>query len=158
VAEQRRMIVTMRESAQTLLRIIDDVLDFSKIEAGRLELEAISFSLSGLVEAVLDTLRPQVLAKGLTLDNDDTHAAIACDMLNPAQCPEHALMARIPLGLGPSLHQLRSGSLHFVRRLHSYYGEVRLPTPVLPQTFKEVVDLARPEFTIKYGLSVEGET
>jgi hypothetical protein len=27
-------------------------------------------------------------------------------MLNPAQCPEHALMARIPLGLGPSLHQL----------------------------------------------------
>ena len=83
------MIVTMRELAQTLLRIIDDVLDFSKIEAGRLELEAISFSLSGLVEAVLDTLRPQVLAKGLTLYNDDTHAAIACDMLNPAQCPEH---------------------------------------------------------------------
>jgi len=60
--------VTMRESAQTLLRIIDDVLDFSKIEAGRLELEATTFSLSGLVEGVLDILRPQVLAKGLTLD------------------------------------------------------------------------------------------
>src|ERR1700736_3125701 len=27
--------------------------------------------------------------------HDDTHAAIACDMLNPAQCPEHALMARM---------------------------------------------------------------
>src|SRR5262249_48593985 len=51
-----------------LLRIIDDVLDFSKIEAGRLELEATPFSLSGLVEGVLDTLRPQALAKGLTLD------------------------------------------------------------------------------------------
>src|SRR3984893_1247462 len=50
--------------------------------------------------------------------HDDTHAAIACDMLNPAQCPEHALMARIPLGLGPSLHQLRSRSLCLVRRLH----------------------------------------
>src|SRR6202047_1899196 len=62
--------------------------------------------------------------------HDDTHAAIACDMLNPAQCPEHALMARIPLGLGPSLHQLRSRSLCLVRRLHSYYGLVRLPTPV----------------------------
>src|ERR1700732_5146471 len=36
--------------------------------------------------------------------HDDTHAAIACDMLNPAQCPEHALRARIPLGLGPSPH------------------------------------------------------
>jgi signal transduction histidine kinase/FixJ family two-component response regulator/HPt (histidine-containing phosphotransfer) domain-containing protein len=66
--DQRRIIVTMRDSAQALLRIIDDVLDFSKIEAGRLELEATPFSLSGLVEGVLDTLRPQVLAKGLTLD------------------------------------------------------------------------------------------
>jgi CheY-like chemotaxis protein/HPt (histidine-containing phosphotransfer) domain-containing protein len=66
--DQRRIIVTMRESAQALLRIIDDVLDFSKIEAGRLELEATAFSLSGLVEGVLDTFRPQVLAKGLTLD------------------------------------------------------------------------------------------
>jgi CheY-like chemotaxis protein/HPt (histidine-containing phosphotransfer) domain-containing protein len=62
------MIVTMRESAQALLRIIDNLLDFSKIEAGRLELEAIPFSLSGLVEGVLDTFRPQVLAKGLALD------------------------------------------------------------------------------------------
>jgi signal transduction histidine kinase/FixJ family two-component response regulator/HPt (histidine-containing phosphotransfer) domain-containing protein len=66
--DQRRIIVTMRESARALLRIIDDVLDFSKIEAGRLELEATPFSLSGLVEGVLDTFRPQVLAKGLALD------------------------------------------------------------------------------------------
>jgi signal transduction histidine kinase/DNA-binding NarL/FixJ family response regulator len=68
--DQRRIILTMRESAQALLRIIDDVLDFSKIEAGRLELEATTFSLSGLVERTLDTFRPQVLAKGLTLDAD----------------------------------------------------------------------------------------
>ena len=66
--DQRRIIVTIRESAQALLRIIDDVLDFSKIEAGRLELEDTPFSLSGLVEGVLDTFRPQVVAKGLTLD------------------------------------------------------------------------------------------
>ena len=66
--DQRRIIVTMRESSQTLLRIIDDVLDFSKIEAGRVELEATAFSLSGLVEGVLDTFRSQGLAKGLTLD------------------------------------------------------------------------------------------
>ena len=30
----------------------------------------------------------------------------------------------------PSLHQLRSGSLRFVRRLHSYYGGVTLLVPV----------------------------
>jgi hypothetical protein len=39
-------------------------------------------------------------------------------------------MARISLGLGPWLHRLRSGSLRLVRRLHSYYGLARLPTPV----------------------------
>src|SRR5262249_39240881 len=66
--DQRRIIVTMRESGRALLRVIYDVLDFSKIEAGRLELEATPFSLSGLVEGVLATLRPQVLAKGLRLD------------------------------------------------------------------------------------------
>jgi signal transduction histidine kinase/CheY-like chemotaxis protein/HPt (histidine-containing phosphotransfer) domain-containing protein len=66
--DQRRIIATIRQSAQALLRIIDDVLDFSKIEAGRLELEATPFSLSDLVEGMLDTFRPQVLAKGLTLD------------------------------------------------------------------------------------------
>src|SRR5262249_17210099 len=57
----------------------------------------------------------------------------------PALRPAHALLARIPLGLRPSLHRLRCSCLHrrllrrvvrFVRRLHSYYGEVRLPTPV----------------------------
>src|SRR5262249_30418950 len=48
--DQQRIIATMRESAQALLRIIDDVLDFSKIEAGRLELEATPFSLNGLIE------------------------------------------------------------------------------------------------------------
>jgi GAF domain-containing protein len=32
--DQRRTVATMRDSAQALLRIIDDVLDFSKIEAG----------------------------------------------------------------------------------------------------------------------------
>ncbi len=50
---QRRTVATMRDSAQALLRIIDDVLDFSKIEAGRLELENAAFSLSGLIDGVL---------------------------------------------------------------------------------------------------------
>ena len=66
--DQRRTVTTMRDSGQALLRIIDDVLDFSKIEAGRLELEATSFSLSGLVESAVDTLRPQAAAKGVTLE------------------------------------------------------------------------------------------
>src|SRR3954454_19315590 len=57
----------MRESAQALLRIIDDVLDFSKIEAGRLDLEQTAFSLSGLIEGAIKTLTPQAEAKRLGL-------------------------------------------------------------------------------------------
>src|SRR5215472_292109 len=40
--------------------------------------------------------------------------------------PARALLVRIPLGPRPSLHRLRGGLLRFVRRLPSYYGEVRL--------------------------------
>ena len=64
-ASQQRTVATMRDSAQALLRIIDDVLDFSKIEAGRLELEAAPFSLSGLIDGVLSTFQAQAAAKGL---------------------------------------------------------------------------------------------
>src|SRR5262245_23370393 len=64
---QRPLVATMRDSAQALLRIIDDVLDFSKIEAGRLELEETAFSLSGLVAAAVDTLRPQAAPKDLAI-------------------------------------------------------------------------------------------
>jgi CheY-like chemotaxis protein/HPt (histidine-containing phosphotransfer) domain-containing protein len=67
---QTRTVSVMRDSAQALLRIIDDLLDFSKIEAGRLDLEETAFSLSGLIEGVVDTLRPQAIAKRLTLDVD----------------------------------------------------------------------------------------
>jgi PAS domain S-box-containing protein len=65
---QRRSVATMRDSAQSLLRIIDDVLDFSKIEAGRLELEATAFSLSGLIDGVVSTLHGQATGKRLTLE------------------------------------------------------------------------------------------
>src|SRR5205823_12119611 len=66
-ASQQRTVATMRDSAQALLRIIDDVLDFSKIEAGRLELEAAPFSLSTLIDGVLSTFQAQAAAKGLIL-------------------------------------------------------------------------------------------
>jgi PAS domain S-box-containing protein len=67
---QRRTVATMRDSAQALLRIIDDVLDFSKIEAGRLELEETAFSLSGLIDGAVATFRPLAAAKALILASD----------------------------------------------------------------------------------------
>jgi len=67
-AAQLRTIATIRDSGKALLHIIDDILDFSKIEAGRLELEAIPFSLSDLVTAMLESFRLQAATKGLTVD------------------------------------------------------------------------------------------
>ncbi len=43
---------------------------------------------------------------------------------SPVLCPARALASRIPLGYGPSLHQLRQGSRPLVRRLLSYYGRI----------------------------------
>jgi hypothetical protein len=56
---QRRTVATIRDSAQSLLRIIDDVLGLLQDRAGRLELEETAFSLSGLIEGVAGTFRQQ---------------------------------------------------------------------------------------------------
>ncbi|MBI3505379.1 MAG: response regulator, partial [Proteobacteria bacterium] len=65
--EQDSMVEIVRESASSLMKIIDDILDFSKIEAGRLDLERIELSLQTIVESVVETLAPQARRKGLEL-------------------------------------------------------------------------------------------
>jgi CheY-like chemotaxis protein len=104
---QRRSVATMRESAQALLRIIDDLLDFSKIEAGRLELEETAFSLSGLIAGAIDTFRPQAEAKGLVLD-----AAIAAAS-NDALVGDPTRVRQILFNLlGNALKFTRRGGVH----------------------------------------------
>ena len=68
--DQARSVQVMRESAEGLLRIVDDLLDFSKIEAGRLEIEELPFSLRGLVEGTVETLAPAAATRGLKLFAD----------------------------------------------------------------------------------------
>ncbi len=45
----------------------------------------------------------------------------------PALGPGRVLLGRVPLGQSPSLHRLRRRLPGLVRRLHRYYGTVRLP-------------------------------
>ena len=66
--EQQGLTATIRESATTLLGIIDDILDFSKIEAGRLQLEEIPVSVADLVEGIASTLAPVAARRGVALD------------------------------------------------------------------------------------------
>lgn len=64
---QADAVKTIRDSAFSLLHIIDDLLDFSKIEAGKLVLERAATSLSDLVEAACDALLPAADVKGVVL-------------------------------------------------------------------------------------------
>jgi PAS domain S-box-containing protein len=64
---QRRYASLARASADALLTQINDVLDFSKIEAGKLELDAIDFDLSELVEPLTAMFAHRALQKGVVL-------------------------------------------------------------------------------------------
>ncbi|NMG31847.1 PAS domain S-box protein [Aromatoleum evansii] len=64
---QADLVATIRESSNTLLRIIDDILDFSKIEAGRLELDVGPVSVEDLVEGLAGSLLPVAARRNVDL-------------------------------------------------------------------------------------------
>ena len=65
--EQLVKLHKIRDSADHLLSVINDVLDISKIEAGKLELENIEFDLAPLMARSLALVQERADAKGLTL-------------------------------------------------------------------------------------------
>lgn len=65
--QQRRFVATLRDSAQHLLGLVNNVLDLSKLEAGRLELDRIAFDPAEIAEATAEMLAPQAHAKGLVI-------------------------------------------------------------------------------------------
>ena len=67
VGSQVEMVTTIRESATSLLDIIDDILDFSKIEAGRLELENDATNICSVVDNSVDLIRDMAWKKGVEL-------------------------------------------------------------------------------------------
>jgi len=66
--EWRECLETVRGSAGSLLRVLNDVLDFSKIEAGRLELEAERFDLDATVRAAIKPFELRARERGLAFD------------------------------------------------------------------------------------------
>ncbi|MGH8688919.1 MAG: PAS domain S-box protein, partial [Burkholderiales bacterium] len=65
--EQKATVNGARESARSLLRIIDDLLDFSKIEAGKLEIRPEVASIASIVESVRQVYSGVASAKDLPL-------------------------------------------------------------------------------------------
>jgi signal transduction histidine kinase len=66
-AEQKEYLEKIKQSADSLLNVVDEILDFSKIEAGDVELGISDFDLCDCVEGTLKALAPQAHGKGLEL-------------------------------------------------------------------------------------------
>lgn len=80
---QREYARGVRTSAQSLLRIVNDVLDFSRVDAGRLSLEISEFEPRATIDEALDLVRAEAGAKGvaLTVDTDaDVPFTVAGDV------------------------------------------------------------------------------
>lgn len=67
-APQTEMVDVIRESAYSLLTIIDDILDFSKIEAGKFHVDLLPASIASVVEGVCVSLDKLAMRKGVELD------------------------------------------------------------------------------------------
>lgn len=65
--DQREFATIIRDSAQALLSIINDILDLSKIEAGKLELDLADFELAPVVEGVAGLVSDEARIKELSL-------------------------------------------------------------------------------------------
>jgi len=67
-AQQREHLEVARDSATSLLRVIDDILDFSKVEAGKLDLDPVDFVVRESLEATLKPLALRAQQKGIKLE------------------------------------------------------------------------------------------
>ncbi len=66
--EQQQIVEAIRDSGDSLLRILNDILDYSKLDAGRVMLEDEPFSPEALVHNAVSIMGPRALAKGLRID------------------------------------------------------------------------------------------
>lgn len=66
--ERRTYFKTIDDSANSLLRIVNQILDLSRIEAGQVDLEITEFSLDEAIHRLKNLFEPTAKAKGLSLD------------------------------------------------------------------------------------------
>lgn len=91
--DQERKVSIAKNSARSLLALIDDVLDFSRVDAGKLALEEIDFNVRELVEELSESLALRAQEKGLELVLDLT------DLDNHTVCGDPARLRQIIINL-----------------------------------------------------------
>jgi signal transduction histidine kinase len=65
--EQRGKVNTIKESAYSILSLLDSYMDILKIESGNLELTKTEFNIQNMLDSIIMTLSPQAHKKGLEL-------------------------------------------------------------------------------------------
>lgn len=65
--EQRGYLTAVRDSARSLLNLLNDVLDYSKIESGKFYIDKTDFSLRDCIDSAIQALRTSAQDKGLEL-------------------------------------------------------------------------------------------
>ncbi len=68
--DQADIAKTIKDSAWSLLYLVNDILDISKIEAGKIEIENIEFNIHALANSMVNALSHDAREKGLTLKSD----------------------------------------------------------------------------------------
>jgi len=113
--DQQAMMNTVRESAFSLVQIINDILDHSKIEAGHMSLESIPISIRDTVEGVVDAL----------LVNADKKQVRLSLFLDPA-IPPRVLSDQ--LRLRQILFNLVGNAIKFTQTTEDRLGRIHLST------------------------------
>ncbi len=105
---QEEYASTVRESAEALLSILDEILDYSKVEAGHMDIEQVSLDPRAVVQEVADLFAEGAQRKGLEL--------VA---LVQADVPQHLIGD--PLRLRQVVSNLVGNAIKFTQR-----GEVSI--------------------------------
>ena len=126
-SEQQILLKTVRDSAQTLLNLVNDLLDFSRAESGKLRLEPRLFDLRACLDATLPPLALRACQKKIEL---------ACD-----------LPPEIPAGLVGDSDRLRQILVNLIGNAIKFTerGEIVLRVTPLGQT-QETAEL---QFTVR---------
>ena len=111
--QQRAYLNTVHQSADALMRLLNDILDVSKIEAGKMELEHAPFDLH---EVVIDAVR--VLGASATRKGVELVCRIAPDVPRSSgrRCRPRAPDYRQPGRQRPEIHRLRGSLRQCLRR------------------------------------------
>ena len=69
--EQQRQVSYIRQAADTLSRLVNDLLDLAKVEAGRIDLHSSKIAVAELLAALRGIMRPLQLSDAVALVFDD---------------------------------------------------------------------------------------